>query len=264
MRKRLFEIIEADDPADGLDKASTVYDVLMIVLIVLSILPLAFKADPYVFILFEHIAVAVFSLDYLLRWATADYKFGKPGVVSFLRYPFSAMAIIDLLSILPSLLIISPAFRLLRVMRLMRALRVLRVAKVLRYSSSLRIISAVLHESRKPMMAVLTLAAGYIVLSALVMFTVEAESFDNFFEAVYWATMSLTTVGYGDIYPVTYFGRAVTMVSSIMGIAIIALPSSIITAGYIRELNRRMEPDGTHVETLPSPQFQTEGKTEKL
>ena len=263
MRKRLYEIIEADDPADGLDKASTAYDILMIVLIVLSILPLAFKAEPHAFVAFEHIAVAVFSLDYLLRWATADYKFGKDGIVSFLRYPFSAMAVVDLLSILPSLLIISPAFRLLRVMRLLRALRVLRVAKVLRYSSSLRIISAVLRESRRPMAAVLTLAAGYIVLSALVMFTVESESFDNFFEAVYWATMSLTTVGYGDIYPVTYTGRAVTMVSSIMGIAIIALPSSIITAGYIRALNRRMEPQGGHVETLPTPQINTE-KTEKI
>lgn len=263
MRKRLFEIIEADDPGDGLDKASTAYDILMIVLVVLSLLPLTMKADPPVFILFEQMTVVIFSLDYLLRWATADYKYGTKNAVAFLRYPFSPMAIIDLLSILPSLLTIHPAFRLLRVMRLMRALRVLRVAKVLRYSSSLRILSAVLRDSRKPMMAVLSLAAGYIVLSALVMFTVEAESFDNFFEALYWATMSLTTVGYGDIYPVSFMGRAITMISSLMGIAIIALPSSIITAGYIRELNQRMEPQGTHVETLPTPQIKT-GKTEKL
>lgn len=263
MRKRLFEIIEADDPADGLDKASTAYDILMIVLVVLSLLPLTVKADPPVFTLIEHVTVAIFSLDYLLRWATADYKYGAKNAVAFLRYPFSPMAIVDLLSILPSLLVIGDVFRLLRVMRLLRALRVLRVAKVLRYSSSLRILSAVLRNSRKPMMAVLSLAAGYIVVSALVMFTVEAESFDNFFEAVYWATMSLTTVGYGDIYPVSFTGRAVTMVSSLMGIAIIALPSSIITAGYIKELNQRMEPEGSHVETLPTPQIKTD-KTERL
>lgn len=263
MRKRLFEIIEADDPADGLDKASTAYDILMIVLVVLSLLPLTVKADPPVFTLIEHVTVAIFSLDYLLRWATADYKYGAKNAVAFLRYPFSPMAIVDLLSILPSLLVIGDVFRLLRVMRLLRALRVLRVAKVLRYSSSLRILSAVLRNSRKPMMAVLSLAAGYIAVSALVMFTVEAESFDNFFEAVYWATMSLTTVGYGDIYPVSFTGRAVTMVSSLMGIAIIALPSSIITAGYIKELNQRMEPEGSHVETLPTPQIKTD-KTERL
>ena len=263
MKKRLFEIIEADNPADGLDKASTAYDILMIALVVLSLLPLTMKTDPPVFTLIEYVTVVVFSLDYLLRWATADCKYGTKNATAFLRYPFSPMAIIDLLSILPSLLTIHPAFRLLRVMRLLRALRVLRVAKVLRYSSSLRIISAVLRDSRKPLMAVLSLAAGYIVLSALLMFTVEAESFDNFFEAVYWATMSLTTVGYGDIYPVSSLGRTITMVSSLMGIAIIALPSSIITAGYIKELNQRMEPGGAQVETLPRPEIKTD-KTEKL
>ena len=263
MKKRLFEIIEADNPADGLDKASTAYDILMITLVVLSLLPLTMKTDPPVFTLIEYVTVVVFSLDYLLRWATADCKYGTKNALAFLRYPFSPMAIVDLLSILPSLLTIHPAFRLLRVMRLLRALRVLRVAKVLRYSSSLRIISAVLRDSRKPLMAVLSLAAGYIVLSALLMFTVEAESFDNFFEAVYWATMSLTTVGYGDIYPVSSLGRAITMVSSLMGIAIIALPSSIITAGYIKELNQRMEPGGAQVETLPRPEIKTD-KTEKL
>ena len=263
MKKRLFEIIEADNPADGLDKASTAYDILMITLVVLSLLPLTMKTDPPVFTLIEYVTVVVFSLDYLLRWATADCKYGTKSATAFLRYPFSPMAIIDLLSILPSLLTIHPAFRLLRVMRLLRALRVLRVAKVLRYSSSLRILSAVLRDSRKPLMAVLSLAAGYIVLSALVMFTVETESFDNFFEAVYWATMSLTTVGYGDIYPVSSLGRAITMVSSLMGIAIIALPSSIITAGYIKELNQRMEPGGAQVETLPRPEIKTD-KTEKL
>lgn len=263
MRKRLFEIIEADDPADGHDIASTIYDVVMIVLIVLSLLPLTVKEDPPVYTLFERVTVTIFSLDYLLRWATADYKFRQSGLTPFLRYPFSPMAIVDLLSILPSLIMIHSAFRLLRVMRLLRALRVLRVIKVVRYSDTFRILSEVLRESRQPLVAVLSLAVGYIVLSALVMFTVEAESFDNYFEAVYWATMSLTTVGYGDIYPITATGRIVTMASSIMGIAIIALPSSIITAGYIRALNRRMEPQGTHVETLPTPQINTE-KTEKV
>ena len=263
MRKRLFEIIEADDPADGYDTASTIYDAVMIILIVLSLLPLTVKEDPPIYTLFERVTVAVFTLDYLLRWATADYKFRENGIMPFLRYPFSPMAIVDLLSILPTLMMIHPAFRLLRVMRLLRALRVLRVIKVVRYSGTIRLLSEVLRESRQPLAAVLSLAVGYIILAALVMFTVEAESFDNYFEAVYWATMSLTTVGYGDIYPITAIGRVVTMVSSLMGIAIIALPSSIITAGYIRALNRRMEPQGTHVEMLPTPQINTE-KTEKV
>lgn len=86
-------------------------------------------------------------------------------------------------------------------------------------------------------MAVCTLALGYIIVSALIVFNVEGDSFETFFEAIYWATVSLTTVGYGDIYPVTTAGRIITMISSIFGIAIVALPAGIITAGYMDELS---------------------------
>ena len=77
------------------------------------------------------------------------------------------------------------------------------------------------------------------VISALIIFNVEPDTFDTFFDAVYWATISLTTVGYGDIYPVSTVGRIVTMVSSAFGIAIIALPSGVITAGYLDEINKK-------------------------
>ena len=81
------------------------------------------------------------------------------------------------------------------------------------------------------------MAVAYILISALVIYNVEPQSFNTFFDAVYWATISLTTVGYGDIYPVTTIGRIVTMFSSVFGIAIIALPSGVITAGYLAEIN---------------------------
>ena len=82
------------------------------------------------------------------------------------------------------------------------------------------------------------MATAYILVSALVIYNVEPESFETFFDAFYWATISLTTVGYGDIYPVTTIGRIVTMISSIFGIAIIALPSGVITASYLYEINK--------------------------
>ena len=85
------------------------------------------------------------------------------------------------------------------------------------------------------------LAVAYTLISALVIYNVEPGSFDNFFEAIYWATVSLTTVGYGDIYPETTIGRVVTMFSSVFGIAIIALPSGVITAGYLSEINNDKE-----------------------
>ena len=84
-------------------------------------------------------------------------------------------------------------------------------------------------------------AAGYILISALVIFNVEGESFNTFFDAVYWATISLTTVGYGDIYPITTAGRIITMLSSVLGIAVVALPAGIITAGYMDALNEEKQ-----------------------
>ena len=86
------------------------------------------------------------------------------------------------------------------------------------------------------LLAVLCLAIGYILVSALAIFNVEPETFNTFFDAVYWAVVSLTTVGYGDLYPSSDVGRTIAMISSLMGVAVVALPSGIITAGLLDEL----------------------------
>lgn len=148
------------------------------------------------------------------------------------------MAIVDLVSILPSLSLISRGFKILRVFRMFRALRVFRSFKLFRYSKNAQIIANIFKKQKAPLSYVLLLAIGYIILSALIVFNVEPDSFNSFFDAVYWATVSLTTMGYGDIYPVTEVGRIVTMISSVFGIAIVALPAGIITAGYMDELNK--------------------------
>jgi len=238
MRKRIFEIIEL---SNGSDKVSGIYDYSMMVVIVASLVPLAFKKDLPAFQIIDNIAVAIFIIDYILRLITADYKFGKKSVSSFVRYPFSFWAIIDLVSILPSVTVLNSGFKLLRIFRMMRAFRVFRVFKAFKYSKSVSVIMAVFKKSKAPLLAVCTLAAAYILISALVIFNVEPDSFNTFFDAIYWATVSLTTMGYGDIYPVTTFGRVVTMVSSIFGIAIVALPAGIITAGYMSEINNDSE-----------------------
>lgn len=235
MRKRIFTIIEK---SEGKDLASSLYDYFMIVVIVLSLIPLAFKSESRTFYIIDKISVTIFIIDYLLRWITADYKYEKKGLSSFIRYPFSFMAIIDLVSILPSLTIINDGLKVLRVLRMIRALRVFRVFKAMRYSKSFEIIGNVLHSSRDSLIAVCALAGGYILVSALVVFNVEPDSFESFFDAVYWATVSLTTVGYGDIYPVSKVGRIITMISSVFGIAIVALPAGIITAGYMNEIEK--------------------------
>ena len=132
-RKRIFEIIEK---SDGIDRLSAAYDFFMISVIIISLIPLAFKNESGFLFAVDKAAAVVFIIDYLLRWLTADYKFEKSGAVSFVRYPFSTMALIDLVSILPSFSIISNGFKVLRVLRMIRALRVIRVFKAMRYSKS--------------------------------------------------------------------------------------------------------------------------------
>lgn len=236
MRNRIYSIIEL---SNGDDKISSIYDWFMMATIVVSLIPLIFKEQNTLFLIIDKVCVSIFIVDYILRWITADFKFGKKTAFSFIRYPFSPMAVVDLISVLPSFTIINNGFKILRVLRMVRAFRVFRAFKVLRYSKSFEIIVNVLKQSKEPLAAVGSLAVAYILISALVVFNVEPDSFNSFFDAIYWATVSLTTVGYGDIYPVTTIGRIVTMVSSIFGIAVVALPSGIITAGYMNAINNK-------------------------
>jgi len=236
-RKRLFEIIEIAE--DG-DKLSNIYDAFMMVSIVASIVPMAFKTSNTVFNIVDKVTVGIFIVDYILRLITADLKL-KKGICSFIIYPFTPMAIIDLVAILPSVIVISSGLRLFKIFRLLRTLRVLRVFKVIRYSTPIQMILGIFKRTKESLLFVCGIAIGYVLVSALVVFNVEPDTFGNFFDAVYWATVSLTTMGYGDIYPVTVAGKIVTMLSSFMGIAIVALPAGIITTGLMEELNESKE-----------------------
>lgn len=226
MRKRLYSLLNGDG------RAAMWYGRVMTALIVASLLPLCFKGSSPILETIEYACVLVFIVDYLARWATADLKLRK-GALSFLIYPFTPMAIIDLASILPVFNALNDALLTLRVLRLFRALRTF---KLIRYSKSASAIAAVFEKEREALLAVLCLAIGYILVSALVIFNVEPDTFNTFFDAVYWAVVSLTTVGYGDLYPSSDVGRTIAMISSLMGVAVVALPSGIITAGMLDEL----------------------------
>lgn len=235
IRYRIYNLIEPriENPI------SRAYDWLMLVAIALGIFPLMFREHYRLFFYFDLFSGFCFIIDYILRWITADIRSKKPKTVSFLLYPITPMAIIDLLSILPTINLINPTFKVMRVSRLMK---VLRVIKVIRYYEPLEIIMSVARRQKKILYTVLSLAIFYVFLTALIMFNAEEERlFDDFFDAFYWAACTLTTVGYGDIYPISDIGRVISIISSMVGIAIIALPSGIITAGYMDELRSRKE-----------------------
>lgn len=243
-RVRLTQILEPCADGDK-DKISFAYDIIMIVAIILGIVPLMFKGQTSTLILIDYFSLFWFVLDYVLRWFTADLHGKRKGWKAFVLYPFTLGAIIDLLSILPSLIkVMAPTFKLFRLSRLFKILRFFRL---IRYYEPLQIIISVMRKEGKTLMAVIGLALTYIFITALIMFNAEYEEelaggramFGTFFDAVYWSACTLTTVGYGDIYPISSLGRVISMVSAIVGVAVVALPSGIITAGYMDELNTR-------------------------
>jgi voltage-gated potassium channel len=223
---------------------SRLYDWLMLLAIVIGIIPLMFREQYRLFWYFDLFSGSCFIIDYIFRWITADLNSNKKGFVAYLYYPFTPMAVIDLLTILPTLNLLSPTFK---VMRFSRLLKVLRVIKFIRYFEPLGIILSVIRKQKKILCTVLSLAVFYVFITALIMFNAEEEIdprtgqylFRNFFDAFYWAASTLTTVGYGDIYPISDLGRTISIISSMVGIAIIALPSGIVTAGYMDELKNR-------------------------
>ncbi|MCD8155461.1 MAG: potassium channel family protein [Clostridiales bacterium] len=235
MKKRLFEIIEQGSDSD---KVSKVYDFFMMAVILISLIPLTFKSSTVLLNWIDHITVGIFIIDYALRLFTAEQKLNR-GAASYILYPVTPMAILDLLCILPSFSTLTSGFRILKVVRLLRSLRVLRTFKALRYSKSIDIIINVIKKQGHALILVFGMAFGYVLISALIMFNVEPEIFDTFFDAVYWATISLTSIGYGDITPITSIGRLITILSAFIGVAIIALPSGIITAGIMSEIQEK-------------------------
>ena len=180
-------------------------------------------------------------MDYILRFCTEDYRSGESSIKAFIKYPITGYAIIDLLSILPwvcELVVANYALKPLKMFRLFRAFKVLRAFRIIRYSRSVRLTMAAINNSKDTLETVGMLAVGYIFILALIIFNIEMDNEDihNFGDALYFAAVSLTTVGYGDISPKTGLGRMLTICSSLVGVAVIALPSGILTAGYIKAL----------------------------
>lgn len=235
-RKKVFKLIRPD----GEDYNG--YDLFMIGVIAVSLLPLLFKDLTPALLRIDRVAGYVFALDYFLRLITADFRQSAPLYTALLRYPFTPMAVIDLLSMLPSFLLSAGGvFRIFRLVRLLRALSLLRLFRLSRYARGLHTIAAVLVRQRVPLLSVFSLTCGYIFFCALIMFQLEPETFESFFDALYWSAVSLTTVGYGDLFPVTAPGKAVAALSAIVGIAVIALPAGVITAGYMEIWKERRE-----------------------
>jgi voltage-gated potassium channel len=259
-KERLENINYLIDP-DNENKHSMVYDKIMLGAVVVSIIPLMFRTHNTFFMVLDIMSCICFIVDYMLRWIAYPLKTPSRSMwKSYFIYPITPMAIIDLLSILPTFTLLMPAFKIARVSRL---LKLLRVIKFVRYYEPLELILAVIRRQKRILWTVLSLAFFYIFITAMIMFNAEEEInpetgdylFENFFDAFYWASCTLTTVGYGDLYPISTVGRVISIISSMVGIAIIALPSGIITAGYLDELKERKGEQKKEPEQKPEQSY---------
>jgi len=189
----------------------------------------------------EIASVSIFTVEYVLRLWTADLVHPDlPPAKARLRYVVSVMAIIDLLSILPFYLRAFFPFDL-RVLRILRLVRLMRVFKLGRYSSALATIGRVMKRSAAALLSALSVVGLLLIVSSVLMYYAESgvqpKEFSSAFSGLWWAVTTITTVGYGDIFPVTVMGRIFAAVIELLGIALVAIPTGIISAGFMSELS---------------------------
>ena len=249
LKKRVFEVISK---AESGDRLSHIFDGTIMSLIILSVVSIVLEsyesiAARYivVFRVFEDITVFVFTVEYLLRIWTADLLYPEAKHPYF-KYIRSFMAIVDLAAILPFFLpFVSVDLRFLRMIRLLRLFRLLRVLKFGRYFEALNVVIKVIKRSAAQLIISIILCAFVMLFSAIIMYSVEnpvqPEQFPNVISSLWWAICTLTTVGYGDVYPITHLGRFFAAVISLVGIGIIAIPTGIIAAGFSSVINERAE-----------------------
>ena len=233
-KSRLYEIIfEADT------KAGRFFDLSLIILILLSILIVLMDSIPPVHEKYsmllritEWIITLLFTIEYMMRIYVVD----KP-----VRYILSFYGIIDLMAILPGLIVfIFPGAQSLLVIRAVRLLRVFRILKFSRYTSAGRMLMIALYRSREKILMSISVVITLVVIFGTIMYLVEGEEsgFTSIPVSIYWAVVTLTTVGYGDLAPVTGLGQFLASVVMIMGYAIIAVPTGIVTSEMIRTSDR--------------------------
>ena len=248
-KRKIFEIIQPDCGNSSMSRAFDFFITGLILVSVIAVFAGTFELSAgasRTLETIEKIASVAFTIEYALRIFTADLLRPElPPWKSRVKYMVSPMAAIDLVAILPFWLpMILPGSLL--GMRALRLVRLLRIFKLNRYFDAMRAIGAVIVEKKRELVGSLFFIGLLMLVTSLLMYSIEhdaqPEAFRNAFSGLWWAVATVTTVGYGDIYPVTHLGRLFGAIIAFSGIAAVAVPTGIITAGLSSVMERTKEP----------------------
>ena len=249
IKLRLYDILVETDDDELIDKIIAVFLMILIIVntgaVILESVDEIYQPYESIFHAIEYVSVAIFTVEYLLRlWiAPLDPRYAKP-FWGRLRYAFSAMAMVDLLAILPALLPLLFAFDL-RLVRFLRIFRLFRLFKLSRYVSSLNTLDDVVRSKKEELLVMTVMISMLLVFASTIMYVVENEAqpdkFPHIPAAMWWGMATLTTVGYGDVFPITPLGKLLGAFIAFLGIGMFALPTGILASGFAEEIKRRHE-----------------------
>ena len=245
-RRTVFRILET---AHEKDAVSRIVDVFLVTLILFSVIAVILESVPSIeakygkfLSLFEAVTVAAFSIEYILRlWCSVELhdRGQQRPFKTRLRYALSFHALVDLIAVLPFYLLFFGLFGSVD-MRFLRAVRLLRVLKLTRYSAALNMLLMTFRENGRALSAAFLILLTTMLLAASGMYYFERQAqpvdFGSIPAAMWWAFATLTTVGYGDVTPITVGGKVFGAMITVVGIGMVALPTSILASGYTRQL----------------------------
>jgi len=227
-------------------------DIFIIILIILNIIAVIletveslYDSASQLFRYFETFSVIVFTIEYVLRvWTCTLNEKYKNKVTGRIKFIFTPLALIDLFAFLPFYIPMIIPFDL-RFLRGFRLLRLVRVLKIGRYSEAVRLFGRVLNAKKAELLTAIFIIFVLLIISSSLLYYVEREAqpdkFSSIPQAMWWGVVTLTTVGYGDIFPVTPLGKFLSSIISLLGIGLFAMPTGILSAGFVEEIRKRRE-----------------------
>lgn len=236
------------------DAASMTFDILLIVVIFTNIIAMflqTFSSLSYLHDackVVEYITVGFFCIEYILRIATADFLYpDKRKPLAVIRFLLSFDGIVDLFTIIPAFFLTGFV-----VFRLLRVVRILHLFRINSQYDSFNVIKTVLYNKRNQIFSSVFIILILMLASSLGIYSVEhqaqPEAFENAFSGIWWSVSAMLTVGYGDIYPITVVGQIMAIFIAFLGVGVVAIPTGIISAGFVEQYQKDQHADVTHTD----------------